>query len=337
MSSSGKKTRSGKKRKRESGASASRKPFPSMWVVVVFLWIGLLLLAHQAARLAGLTRKEVSPASHEEAATTGNDAPGVVVRHHIPMAGENSKTPAPAMKPPVRVASVVMPPSGRKKHSRGRVSIIIDDMGRDLEMAKKFLDLPIPLAFAVLPYEPHTREVAEMVRKRGRVLLLHMPMEPKGYPKVNPGPGALLLRQSPEEQHRLFLQALKRVPGAVGVNNHMGSRFTENEEAMRRFLGWVKDEGLFFIDSRTTSSSVACRVASEVGVLCFNRGVFLDHRRDWPFFREQLKVLLKLAENGQNVIAIGHPYIETYNRLRNLDKIFAESNINITSLLAVAL
>ncbi len=205
--------------------------------------------------------------------------------------------------------------SNLRQKKCGKVSIIIDDMGRSIDIARKFLELPYPLAFAVLPYEPHAKEVAKMIKDKGRVLLLHMPMEPKGYPAVNPGPGALLLEQDKNQQKKLFLEALSRVPGAVGVNNHMGSKFTENREAMTNFLTWVKEQGLFFVDSMTTPNSVGCDVAKSLGVPCVKRDVFLDHLVKQKFILHQLKRLEVMAHNRCFTLAIGHPHELTYQAL----------------------
>jgi len=217
------------------------------------------------------------------------------------------------------------------KHYR-RVSIIIDDMGGSMEIAKKFIDLPYPIALAVLPYEPYSREVARLAKEHGKVVLLHMPMEPHGYPEKNPGKGALLLGQGRDTQRKLFLKALEQVPGAVGVNNHMGSRFTENREAMRFFLELVKEKNLFFIDSATTDKTVACDVAREIGVPCLRRDVFLDHEVTASFARAQLVRLFDIAQTKDLTIAIGHPHKIT---LELLQKVLAETrnkNIEIVSL-----
>ncbi len=112
------------------------------------------------------------------------------------------------------------------------VAIIVDDLGGDLGMMQEFLDLQLNLTVAVLPNVPHARAVAELAHAAGREVLLHIPMEPRDYPAVDPGEQALMVDLSREEvQHRLrgYLQT---VPWVVGANNHMGSRFTESHEGM---------------------------------------------------------------------------------------------------------
>jgi len=222
-------------------------------------------------------------------------------------------------------------PSAVSKHYR-RISIIIDDMGGSMEIAKKFVELPYPIALAVLPYEPYSQEVARLAKKHGKVVLLHMPMEPHGYPEKNPGKGALLVGQDRDTQRRLFLRALKHVPGAIGVNNHMGSRFTENREAMRVFLELVKEKNLFFIDSATTDKTVACDVAREVGIPCFRRDVFLDHEVTASFTQAQLVRLFDIAQTKDLTIAIGHPHKITLELLQKGLAEIRNKNIEMVSL-----
>jgi polysaccharide deacetylase 2 family uncharacterized protein YibQ len=205
-------------------------------------------------------------------------------------------------------------------------------MGGSIDIARKFIALPYPIAFAVLPYEPYSREVARLAKEHGKVVLLHMPMEPHGYPEKNPGKGALLMGQDKETQRRLFFKALEQVPGAVGVNNHMGSRFTENREAMSVFLELVKEKKLFFIDSATTDKTVACDVAREVGVPCLRRDVFLDHEVTVSFTRAQLVRLFDVAKTKELTIAIGHPHRVTLELLQKGLTETRSKNLEIVSL-----
>ncbi len=288
---------------------------------MVFLWAGLLFLIHyslvhkpinQSKELEKkqflITKRVVHVNSAKQTAVVKRDI------HSVQKSEFRKVRKKPEEISRSKPGGSTLTSSSNRKEC-GKVSIIIDDMGRSIELARKFLELPYPLAFAVLPYEPHTREVAKMIKEKGRVLLLHMPMEPKGYPEVNPGPGALLLGQSKDQQKKLFLEALSRVPGAVGVNNHMGSRFTENREAMTNFLTWVKEQGLFFVDSMTTPDSVGCDVAKTLGVPCVKRNVFLDHLVKQKFISHQLKRLEVMAHNRCFTLAIGHPHELTYKVL----------------------
>ena len=124
-----------------------------------------------------------------------------------------------------------------------RVAIVIDDFGPNLEIAKRFLELPIAITFSILPHQRYSQEIAELAHANHRQVILHMPMEPQGYPKVQPGKGALLLSMSREAVQQSLNNALDATPHVTGINNHMGSRFTENAALMKTVLDDAKSDG----------------------------------------------------------------------------------------------
>ena len=199
-----------------------------------------------------------------------------------------------------------------------RVAIVIDDMGWDLPMAQALLALDAPLSFAIMPQSPYQSATAEAVQRHGRDILLHLPMEPHGYPKVNPGPHALLSDMSSLELTAQLQVALQALPMAVGVNNHMGSRLTENSQIMRVVMRELQQRDLFFLDSRTSSHSQAYQVAREMGVRTGQRQVFLDHDVQPEQISHRLHQLINLARKHGRAIGIGHPYTETLHALQQL-------------------
>ena len=199
-----------------------------------------------------------------------------------------------------------------------RVAIVIDDMGWDLPMAQALLALDAPLSFAIMPQSPYQSATAEAVQRHGRDILLHLPMEPHGYPKVNPGPHALLSDMSSLELTAQLQVALQALPMAVGVNNHMGSRLTENSQIMRVVMRELQQRDLFFLDSRTSSHSQAYQVAREMGVRTGQRQVFLDHDVQPAQISHRLHQLINLARKHGRAIGIGHPYTETLHALQQL-------------------
>lgn len=186
--------------------------------------------------------------------------------------------------------------------TQGLLAVVIDDAGYDLAELQPFLDLPMPLAVAVLPNLPHSGEAARRVLAAGKELLLHLPMEPEGA--ENPGPGALLTGQPAAELERLLDEALRSVPGAVGVNNHMGSRATADRPLMGVVLGELARRRLFFVDSRTTTLTVAASEADRLGVPYLARKVFLD-AVDGGIERS-LDAAVAAAARGGSAVAIGH-------------------------------
>jgi polysaccharide deacetylase 2 family uncharacterized protein YibQ len=184
----------------------------------------------------------------------------------------------------------------------GRLALVIDDAGYDLDELQPFLELPMPLAIAVLPNLPHSVEAARRVRSAGKELLLHLPMEPEGG--QDPGPGALLTGQSAGQIERLLAAALESVPGAVGVNNHMGSKATADAVLMADLLDALQRRGLFFVDSRTTPHTVGDSEAARRGVPYLARRVFLDVVDGG--IEKSLQDAVEAAARQGSAVAIGH-------------------------------
>jgi hypothetical protein len=184
------------------------------------------------------------------------------------------------------------------------LAVIIDDAGYNLGELQAFLDLPGPLTIAVLPNLPHSREAARRVVAAGKDLILHCPMEATGA--EDPGPGALRTDQSPVEVESRLAAAFASVPGAQGMNNHMGSRATADEALMRTVLGFLKREGKFFVDSRTTADTAGPRVAGELGVPFLQRDLFVDESTsDADIAAAFVKGIAEARTRGQAVV-IGH-------------------------------
>jgi len=191
----------------------------------------------------------------------------------------------------------------------GRVALVIDDLGRSLDDLRALGGLGVPISYAVLPFEEHTADVVADLRQTGAEILLHLPMEPAGA--KDPGPGALRLGMTPEQLRQSTLAALQAVPGATGVNNHMGSGLSADEPSMATILGVLSSRGLFFLDSRTSAQSVAYRVATRLGLPAAERQVFLDTDPSPEAIRAQFHRLLGLARTRGAAVAIGHPLPET--------------------------
>jgi uncharacterized protein len=225
-----------------------------------------------------------------------------------------AETPAPTPAPqpePAAAEPVPKPPEAAvpgpsaepvRPPPQGLLAIVIDDAGYDLSELQPFLELPMPLAVAVLPNLPHSGEAARRVLAAGKELLLHLPMEPEGG--ENPGPGALLTGQPAAELERLLDEALRSVPGAVGVNNHMGSRATADRTLMGVVLGVLARRRLFFLDSRTTTLTVAASEADRLGVPYLARKVFLDAVDGG--IEQGLAAAVAAAARGGSAVAIGH-------------------------------
>jgi len=226
------------------------------------------------------------------------------------------KGPPPPPPPPPSVEEAPPPPEAKRAERGPRVAILIDDMGGNLRKMREILALDAPITIAVLPHLRHSRDVSRMAGENGYEVLLHLPMEPRNIVRNHPGPGVLLTTMSGEAIRKTVEDDLDFVPDAVGVNNHMGSKFTADAEGMQEVFRVLREKGLFFVDSRTTAHSLARRLAREAGIPGAERDVFLDNRRDPAYIDGQIETLLRIAGKSGSAIAIGHPYPETLAALR---------------------
>ncbi len=213
----------------------------------------------------------------------------------------------------VKIKRPVLPPAVNKTPV---VAIIIDDIGFDKKMARDLSNLNPNITFSVLPDAPFGKQIAGRLHKKGIHIMLHLPMEPVEYPRINPGPGAILADMPPDQVLRVLRRDIKRIPYIQGVNNHMGSRITTMSDKMRQIFTILKEKNLFFVDSRTTRDSV-CRPCARLLQIPFaQRDVFLDNVQSTAYIKKQLKELIRIAEKHGTAIAIGHPYKATLKALK---------------------
>jgi uncharacterized protein len=204
-----------------------------------------------------------------------------------------------------------VPPGG------ARLAIILDDLGSDRAAAEAIFALPYPLTISVLPNLEHSSEIANEAQRRGYQVMLHLPMQAV----ANEKPEAQELRPNmPEaEVSQLVDQFLQSVPGALGVNNHQGSKATSDPTLMAELMPVLRDHHLFYIDSRTTAATVAYDTAQSSGVASAFRNVpFLDDVPEAGAVRKQLALALRDAREKGQAIAIGHPHTGTLQTLREM-------------------
>ena len=196
-----------------------------------------------------------------------------------------------------------------------RAAIVIDDLGGDLEPVRRLSSLPYAVTFSILPHLDHSIETAERARREGYEVMLHLPMEPEPGSPLTAGEGAIRVGMSNEAVERAIQADLDSVPHAVGVNNHMGSRATAQPRVMMAVMQVLARHHLYFVDSRTTASSVAWEVAHRLGVPAFYRSVFLDDTETTPYTLRQLREFRRVVEHQGAAVAIGHPYPTTLSAL----------------------
>jgi uncharacterized protein len=212
--------------------------------------------------------------------------------------------------------------------TKPRLALIIDDIGASLSHAKPFLDLGVPMTFAVLPRLTSSEESAFLIHNQGHEIMLHQPMEPRDR-GLSPGPGALYVGDEPTKISHTVEENIASVPFATGMNNHMGSRFTAAPREMLQTLQVVKDRGLFFVDSLTTGDSKGYKTAKTLHLPATSRDVFLDNRVEESAILRQLQQLKGIALRHGYAVGIGHPFIETSRAIRQFLKGVKETDFEL--------
>lgn len=194
---------------------------------------------------------------------------------------------------------------------KARIALIIDDLGLNEARARQIADLPAVLTLSWLPYAEHIRDQTQYGFERGHQIFAHVPMQPGG--DEDPGPNALMTWHGRSEIKSLLDVQLSEFAGLTGINNHMGSRFTRNAMSMGWLMAEVKDRDLLFVDSLTSPRSEGATVAKAYGLPFLKRDFFIDHdaKGNAPLVEKRLAQLEALALERGEVIAIGHPYVET--------------------------
>jgi polysaccharide deacetylase 2 family uncharacterized protein YibQ len=197
------------------------------------------------------------------------------------------------------------------------VAIIIDDMGNSLDVLQEIVDLDTPLTISILPYSRYAGETARLAHDNGLEVMLHLPGESLNHPEANDNTDGIILSGMEEEEIRILVEdSLARVPFARGVNNHMGSKITQEEVSMRPILDLLKERNLFFLDSRTTSRSIAYDLARKMGLGCAYRNVFLDSTVGVDFSRQKMIELFRQSQKTGISVGIAHPFPETLQALK---------------------
>lgn len=297
-----KKGRAVNRRKPSTGGG---KPLIALLIVALLIAAAFFLLEH--------FRRPTPPATVE---TRVDQVPHMQIpprtappqQRAISSASLRAALPAAPAKPRETVAP--------RQKGAAQVAIIIDDMGSSMQELQELLDIKLPLTFSVIPSLAHARGVAESAHRAGAEVMVHMPMEPEGYPKQKMEKIGLLIAMGNDEIGERVNGYFASVPFAAGANNHMGSRFTRDGEKMAVVLKVLKGRGVFFVDSRTSPASVGYEQARALGLKCGSRQVFLDNVQDEAAIGKQLAELVAIAKKKGGAIAICHPHPATIRTLK---------------------
>lgn len=298
------------------------------WLIVVASLVIIVAAASIGAMLALQYRAVDTPSSQRMAIQAGTERPSDEIE--LPVYEEPVDpavlTPAPAVprpeattgqpgKPVSPARAPVVPREAADLQDRPKIAIVIDDLGIDLSRGARVLALPAPLTVAYLPYADNLADQTAAARRAGHELFLHLPMDPKNRDITDPGPNALLVDLDIGELRRRLDWNLSRFNGYVGVNNHMGSRFTNNAGALATVMAELRRRGLLFLDSRTSAASLALTQARRGGVRSVARDVFIDHIATPDAVRAALVKVEDIARHKGYVVAIGHPRDVTIDAL----------------------
>ncbi|TVQ39306.1 MAG: divergent polysaccharide deacetylase family protein [Spirochaetaceae bacterium] len=303
---------SSRSRRRTTSRHISRTPArrtgnPSGRALLLLGSIALLLfalvLALPRGELQRLTRVPVAPDSQrpDEPPSPATQppaeprAPGLSER---PAAPEADPLPPPVSRSGWPADALPEAPQGATLY------IVIDDAGYSLRELEPFLRFPHPVTISVLPHLRRSAEAAERARSAGKDVMLHLPMEANNG--ADPGPGAIYVDLEDGEIRQRVVAALESVPGAVGVNNHMGSRATADRRVMDAVMSVLGENGGWFMDSRTTAETVARQSAEAAGIPFVERHVFLDNERTHEYIRAAVIEGLEAARERGHAVMIGH-------------------------------
>lgn len=223
--------------------------------------------------------------------------------------------PAPLPPQPAHPAWVKYAVPAPATHGRPMIAVVIDDLGVDRRRSEKVIPLRAPLTLAWMTYAEDLPRLTREARAHGHELLVHIPMQPRGD-SWDPGPDVLEVGVHAEENRRRLAWGLNRFEGFVGINNHMGSRFTGDRDGMRVVMEEVRRRGLLFLDSVTTEKSVGRQMAHDYGVPFAARNVFIDNEQSVAKVLAQLQKAEDYARRHGAAIAIGHPHDSTIEALR---------------------
>jgi uncharacterized protein len=296
------------KRRRARRRSSRGSAFP-----IVALLLASRGLRGTATRHRSHTVTTTAQAPVEPSAPVAATATPATATEAAPPLAEPSEAPE-ATSP--QATTPAAPATAAPRAGAPKLAIIVDDCGQWPDTEHGFIALPAALTLSVLPHVRYGAQIARDADAAGKGVMLHLPMEPLSG--ADPGPGRITVAMSDDAITAQVRDDLASVPLAAGVNNHEGSRATADDRVMRAVASVLAQRGLFFIDSRTGSSSVAERDASAAGIRTAARDVFLDNVADVDATEAQLRHAAELAKSTGSAIAIGHPRPTTLTAVHTL-------------------
>tara|TARA_R110000787_G_scaffold67341_5_gene150882 strand:- start:9850 stop:11334 length:1485 start_codon:yes stop_codon:yes gene_type:complete len=252
-------------------------------------------------------------AASEPEATPEVVPPSETAEERLPQINTPAEEPvAEAPKTPMEEFAVAFDISD----DRPLIAIILSDVGFSASRTREAIEvLPAPVTFAFNPYGSNLQNFVDQARSKGHEILLQLPMEPKGYPQIDPGPQALRTDLEDAENLERLDWVLDRIKGYVGLTNQMGSKFTSEPASITPILQAMKEKGLLYLDSRTASDSVAANIAAELDIPVAINNRFLDHKADGDIIDTRLEDLENIAQRVGFSVGIAYPHTETFQHI----------------------
>lgn len=259
--------------------------------------------AASAASASSAPSASISSASSKAAPSVKKDA-------------GNTKAPAKQSAAPVKAAPAAAPKPNVPSAVKGKLAVVIDDAGRDLESQHVYESLGIPLTLAVMPNQVHTRDAALSWHAHGLPVILHQPME--SVSGIGMESKVILTSMGDEEIRSLLKSSLSQVPEAVGINNHQGSKATTDRHTMDVVMNELHHRHLFFFDSRTNSTTAADAAAASYGVPYVRNDLFVDNEADVAAISSMIREAAKRAQKYGTYVIIGHCRPKTAEAFRQM-------------------
>lgn len=235
---------------------------------------------------------------------------------------------------PLRIKTaeiLLMPPQKTTKVKKeGKLAIVIDDFGYRNNLISQFAAYPHPLTFAILPNHPYTGTAAQAAQNSGKEHILHFPMEALGNAPEESS--TVHIGDSQDKITQMLKDGLRQIPGAVGVNNHQGSKVTSDADTIKKVMIAVKGQGISFLDSRTSGNSKAESTARSMGIPTASNQLFLDGEADVGYIKEKIRQAAEAAKRNGTFIVIGHDRPATLQALQEMEPIFNEMGVEVVPL-----
>ncbi len=203
------------------------------------------------------------------------------------------------------------------KIKKAKVAIVLDDWGYNLKHIDFIKESKFPVTISILPFLPYSKQISEEAEKNNLEIIVHLPLEPQNWRKVNVEKKVILTLMKKDEILKILSDSLKSVPYAKGISNHMGSKATEDKNLMSVIFGELKKRRLYFLDSFVTPKTVCEDLAADMNVKFAQRTIFLDNEADSEYINGQLMSLLDYASRYGDAIGIGHDRDMTLKVIRN--------------------